>query len=282
MKYYKGEQSLDTKMYQESNKKKPGPKRKLSMEDELLMTLMKLRQNLNHDVLACLFNVSVSLVSIIVTTWTILLAKELAPLIHWPSETQLMQYYPECFSKYGKVTAIIDCTEVQTERPSLDSANSILYSNYKGRHTYKALVACTPGGTVSFISNVCGGDMSDVEVVRRSSLLDKVNRGDKIMADKGFSNRDDFLMKGADLIVPEILRKDTQFTSTKNIVNAEISNARIHVERVIGRMKDFKILQGPIPLTFADIVDQIFIVCGCLVNLMGILVPLKPKSSFVN
>ena len=30
------------------------------------------------------------------------------------------------------------------------------------------------------------------------------------------SNRDDFLMKGADLIVPEILRKDTQFTSTKN------------------------------------------------------------------
>ena len=44
-------------------------------------------------------------------------------------------------------------------------------------------------------------------------------------------------------------------------------------------MKDFKILQGPIPLSLADIVDNIFIVCGGLVNLMGILVPLQSKSN---
>ena len=95
---------------------------------------------------------------------------------------------------------------------------------------------------------------------------------------KGFSNKDDFLIESAQLITPEILRKDTQFTVAKNVVNAEISNARIHVERVIGRMKDFKILQGPIPLAFVDIVDHIFVVCGCMVNLMGILVPLQSKS----
>ena len=190
----------------------------------------------------------------------------------------MTQYYPQCFEKYGTVSAIIDCTEVQTERPTLDSANSMLFSNYKGRHTYKALIACTPGGTVSYVSQVCGGDMSDVDVVRKSGLLNKIKKNDKIMADKGFSNKDDFLMEGAQLITPEILRKDTQFTVAKNVVNAEISNARIHVERVIGRMKDFKILQGPIPLAFADIVDHIFVVCGCMINLMGILVPLKSKS----
>ena len=279
MKYYKGEQSLDTKSYQESNSKKPGPKRKLTMEDELLLTLMKLRLNLNLEFLASMFHVSVSLVSSIISTWTILLSKELAPLIHWPSHEQLMQYYPQCFQKYGTISAIIDCTEVQTERPTLDSANSMLFSNYKGRHTYKALIACTPGGTVSYISHVCGGDMSDVEVVRRSGLLDKIQKNDRIMADKGFSNKDDFLFEGAQLITPEILKKDTQFTVAKNVVNAEISNARIHVERVIRRMKDFKILQGPIPLSLADIVDNIFVVCGCLVNLMGILVPLQSKSN---
>ena len=71
--------------------------------------------------------------------------------------------------------------------------------------------------------------MSDVEVVRKSGLLDKLARNDKIMgmADKGFSNKNDFLIVGAELITPEILRKDT----SKNIVNAEISNARIHVDR---------------------------------------------------
>lgn len=278
MKYYKGEQSLDTKSYQESNGKKPGPKRKLSMEDELLMTIMKLRLNLNLEFLASMFQVSVSLVSSVVSTWIILLSKELVPLIHWPSHEELTQYYPQCFEKYGTVSAIIDCTEVQTERPTLDSANSMLFSNYKGRHTYKALIACTPGGTVSYVSQVCGGDMSDVDVVRKSGLLNKIKKNDKIMADKGFSNKDDFLMEGAQLITPEILRKDTQFTVAKNVVNAEISNARIHVERVIGRMKDFKILQGPIRLAFADIVDHIFVVCGCMINLMGILVPLKSKS----
>ena len=243
------------------------------MEDVLLITLMNIRLNINLKVSGVH-----SLISSAVSTWIILLSTELAPLLHRPSIEQLMQNDPQCFEKYGTVTAIIDCTEVQTERQTLDSANSKLFSNYKGRHTYKALIACTPGGTVSFISDVCGGDMSDVEVVRKSGLLDKLARNDKIMADKGFSNKDDFLILGAELITPEILRKDTQFNTSKNIVNAEISNARIHVERVIGRMKEFKILQGPIPLSLADIVDQILVVCGALVNLMGILVPLQSHT----
>lgn len=174
--------------------------------------------------------------------------------------------------------AIIDCTEVQTERPSLDSTNAAMYSNYKERHTYKVLVACTPGGTVSYISDAVGGDMSDVELVRRCGILDKLKRDDKVMADKGFSNKDDFMIGGVELITPEFRKKDIQFTVAKNVINAEVSNARIHVERVIGRIKDFKILQGPIPLTLADLIDPIFTVCGCIVNLLGILVPLSSKK----
>lgn len=278
MKYYKGEQSVDTKAYQESNTKKPGPKRKVCLEDELLMCLMKLRLNLSHEFLASMFKVSPSLVSSIVSTWICLLALELKPILHWPSDVQLLQYYPDCFKKYGKVCAIIDCTEVQTERPSLDSTNAAMYSNYKERHTYKVLVACTPGGTVSYISDAVGGDMSDVELVRRCGILDKLKRDDKVMADKGFSNKDDFMIGGVELITPEFRKKDIQFTVAKNVINAEVSNARIHVERVIGRIKDFKILQGPIPLTLADLIDPIFTVCGCIVNLLGILVPLSSKK----
>ncbi|XP_063436558.1 uncharacterized protein LOC134717991 [Mytilus trossulus] len=157
--------------------------------------------------------------------------------------------------------------EVQTERPSLDSTNSALYSNYKSRHTYKVLVACTPGGTVSFVSHATGGDMSDVELVRRCGILDLFEKGDKVMADKGFNNKDDFLLGDVELIIPAFARKNIQFRESKNISNTEISNARIHVERVIGRMKDFKILQGPIPLILSDVVDNIVFVCGCLVNL---------------
>ena len=87
-----------------------------------------------------------------------------------------------------------------------------------------------------------------------------------------------FLLGDVQLIIPEFAKKNVQFTETKNINNAEISNARIHVERVIGRLKDFKIMQGPIPLILNDLVDKMFIFCGCLVNLSGVLVPLHSKS----
>lgn len=278
MKYYKGEDSVETSSYQESNVNKPGPKRKLCLADELLLTLMKLRLNLNQEFLASLFHVSPSLVSSVITTWISLLAFELKPLIHWPTRAQLDQYYPDCYKKYGKICAIIDCTEVQTERPSLDSANSALYSNYKSRHTYKVLVACTPGGTVSYVSDAVGGDMSDVEIVRRCGILNYFEKGDKVMADKGFNNKDDFLLQDVELIIPSFANKNVQFRETKNVTNAEISNARIHVERVIGRMKDFKIMQGPVPLILHDLIDKFVFVCGCLVNLSGVLVPLHSSK----
>ena len=276
MNYFRGEKSSSDKYYQVNDKNKPGPKRKLCLEDELFITLIKLRHNVNIEFIAGLFNVSASLISVTITTWISLLALELKPLIYWPSQEQLKRYYPECFRRYGdNVCAIIDASEVQTERPSMTSANSVLYSNYKQRHTFKVLVACTPGGSISFISEAAGGDMSDVEMVRRSGILEKLKNGDKVLADKGFTNIDDFLMKEVELIIPEFKRKDEQFSLSQNIYNADVSNARIHVERVIGRWKNFKITKGPIPLTMMNMVDKLFFVVGALVNLMGILVPIK-------
>jgi len=55
----------------------------------------------------------------------------------------------------------------------------------------------------------------------------------------------------------------------------DVSNASIHVERVIGRWKNFKITRGPIPLTMIDMVDRIFTVVGAFVNTMGVLVPIS-------
>ena len=55
--------------YQTSGKKKPGPKRVLKLEEEFVMTLVRLRLGLMGRHLAGTFSVSPSQVSHIVTTW---------------------------------------------------------------------------------------------------------------------------------------------------------------------------------------------------------------------
>ena len=79
---------------------KPGPERKLSLQQEFLLVLMKLRLGLMVKGLA-------------------FLSKELSVLIIWPSARQIKSMLPNCYKKlYPKVRIIIDCTEVFTETPS--------------------------------------------------------------------------------------------------------------------------------------------------------------------
>ena len=58
-----------------------GPSRKLSLEQKLLLTLMKIRFNLLNDDLAFRFQISNGKVSQIFITWIKLLAKELSVLV---------------------------------------------------------------------------------------------------------------------------------------------------------------------------------------------------------
>ena len=127
-------------------------------------------------------------------------------------------------------------------------------------------------GSVSFVSDTAGGDMADVEIVRRSGILDKLEKGDVVLADKGFRDKSDFLLKGCKLVIPELSKKGVTFTEEVNVKNAAIPNLRIHVERVIDRIKEFKILRGDFSLLRNDIIHHVFTVCGVLVNLQGVMV----------
>ncbi len=222
--YFKSAQSQKVKRYQIAAEKKPGPQRKLSPENELLLTLMKLRLNLS---LAYLFKVCTSVVSQIISTWLALLAKELRPLLYWPTQEQIHLYYPECFKKYKHVRAIIDCTEIPIQKPSLAKANSQIYSQYKGRPTAKVLVACTPAGTVSFVSKAAGGCMSDKEIVKRSGIIDMLERGDILLADRGFNIQELFLDKGVTLVIPPFLKSKKQFSDADDRRTKQVANAQI-------------------------------------------------------
>ena len=149
----------------------------------------------------------------------------------------------------------------------------------------KGIIAVTPSGAVSFVSQLYGGNISDRELTERCGLLDLLEPGDSVRADRGFSIADlldllepgDSVMadrgfsiadlldaKGVRLNMPPMKTKD-QFTQHELTTTRRIASLRIHVERAIGRIKSYKILQD-IPNNMAKVADQIFFVCAMLSN----------------
>ena len=95
-----------------------GPPRKLTLEQELLLTLMRLHLGLLLEDLAWRFNTSAGTASSIFISWVKLLSKELSWFIIWPSRPQIRSALPNCFRKcYPGVRVIIDCSEIFVETP---------------------------------------------------------------------------------------------------------------------------------------------------------------------
>ena len=175
--------------------KKSGSPRKLSLEQEILLTLMKLRLALLTEDLAFRFDVSSARASSIFITWIKLMSKELSVLIIWPSRSQVRKTLP-------KVRCIIDCFECFTETPSGLDLAATTWSQYKHHYTFKALVAITPNGAISYVSPTYGGRAADIFIVKDSGFLDLLQPFNEVMADRGFKIKKELVMRMASLCIP--------------------------------------------------------------------------------
>lgn len=70
------------------------------------------------------------------------------------------------------------------------------------------------------------------------------------MADRGFLLEEQFAMRSVKLITPSFTKGKSQLSPAEVELSRQMSRARIHVERVIGRLKDFQILGGTMPIAF--------------------------------
>ena len=279
MQYWKGERLIKgSQPYQEDeNRKKPGPSRKLSFLDEFLLVLMRLKAGLFVQDLADRFGVSISSVSRICITWINLLYFELKDIFPFPSQELVRKNMPEEFAEFASTRIILDCTELFIQRPSAMLAQSETWSDYKHHNTWKLLVGVTPNGQVSFLSDLWGGRVSDKQITRESGVLALLDSGDNVMVDRGFDIRD-IIPDGVMLNMPPFLAGRDQLTATETEETMTIASVRIHVERAIGRIKTYHILDGCLPNTLSPYATQIATVCGLLTNFLPpLLPPAKPK-----
>ena len=247
----------------------------LTLADEMLIVLMKISRGSTNKLIAFLFDVDESKVTKIFHRWIDIMFQSLQPLVMWPDKEMLVANMPSCFKpRYAKVVCIIDCTEVFIQRPTSLTARGQTYSNYKNHNTIKFLVATTPTGAVSFISKCWGGRVSDRHLTVSSGLLRHLKYGDLVLADRGFDIIDDLAMVGASLAIPPFTRGKPQLSQREVEFSRQLSNIRIHVERAIGRMKTYKILNSMLPIRLIKqdhetecTIDKIVFVCAALCNL---------------
>ena len=61
----------------------------------------------------------------------------------------------------------------------------------------KGLVGITSNAVISFVNDLYNGSISDPEIVQKSGYMKHLNRGDFLIADKGFTIQDDLASVGA-------------------------------------------------------------------------------------
>ncbi|KAK2549093.1 hypothetical protein P5673_030462 [Acropora cervicornis] len=247
---------------------KQGRPRTLKPVDEFFLTLCRLRQGFAEVHLAHLFNISQPTVSRIFISWINFMYLKLGHINIWPSRELTNATMPEDFkAKYPTTRVIIDCTEVRCEMPSSLLLNSELFNSYKHHTTLKALVGISPKGFFTFIGQLYTGSISDREIVEKSGFLNlPFPNGDSVMADKGFTI-EDILPLGVSLNIPPFLGMSDQMSAEDVIATQEIASLRIHVERAINKVKNFRIFDGVIPLRLFGIVNQMWSVSAMLCNI---------------
>lgn len=248
-----------------------------STKDCVILTFMKLKQNLSYSVLAILFQCSNSNCKKLITETICLLSVILKPMIPWPTKNEILCNLPKCFKNFESTRIIIDCIEIPIMKPKSLSASIITYSNYKSTYTAKFMTCVTPAGIISFISQGYGGRASDKFIFENSNVIDLLEENDAIMADKGFLIDSLCAKKHVKLFRPPFLRGKQQLTQTEALLNKSIASARVHIERVNQRIKIFNIF-SKFPSSLLSKIDEIFLIACAIVNLS---VPILNNNKFM-
>lgn len=260
-------EKIDTPYY-----KKHGRKRSTSPEQELFIVLARLRCGLLEEDIAVRCNMSVSHVSRICITWIDFLHCRLRALPVWASKETIQHTMPNCFKEmYPDTRVILDCTEIFIQMPTSFRSQSVTFSSYKHHNTAKGLVGIAPNGAITYVSDLYTGRISDKQIVKDCGILNLLESGDNVMADRGFDVESD-LPEGVSLNIPPFMNGKDQLSLEEETETRRIASVRIHVERAIERIKNFRILQSVYPINMAAELNKIWIICSYLCNFLPPLV----------
>ena len=238
--------------------------------NELFLTLIKLRLAKEDYALSLDFGICQSTVSSVIKTWILFMYYELNELNFWPERHAIDEHFPSKFKKaFPSTRVILDATEIPVQKRKNCDAQRMTFSNYKNTNTLKTMVGVTPRGVVSYVSPAYGGCTSDRQIIERSSLLNEegfFQTGDSILADRGIMVQDLFASKNVTVNTPTSMKGKSQLDPVTVVKDRRIASKRIHVERLIGYTKSYKIFKKALSTKQINMGSYIIKVCFMISN----------------
>lgn len=104
-------------------------------------------------------------------------------------------------------------------------------------------MSITPDGLINYVSTGFGGRITDQVILSSSGYLELLKPGMYVMADRGF-NKIELLVRSSESILVRPASVCAGMKSSKKEVreSRKIAGLRIHIERAIRRIREFKFL----------------------------------------
>ena len=202
-------------------KKKLGRKCKVSLLEQIMITLFKLRYNLPDRIMEDLFNIDHVTISRIILRISFYLSQLKVNL-----------------SKEEEIYYCVDSTVLRIGK----GKSKETYSGYKHHHGVKFQVVINNESYIKHVSKSYSSSIHDKKlfISEYKSLISKIDKNINILGDKGYSG-----LKEYKVDIP-IKRNELPYKENKEIIKIEnkvLSSKRIKVEHVFAYIKSYRIMQ---------------------------------------
>ena len=213
----------------------------LSMADQVLLTIVWLRQYPTYPVLGYLFGLDDRPAARTVARLLPLLAAAGLDSMRLPDPgPQHRQDLPQLLKNTPGLLVLVDTFEQRAQRPADQAEQKEWYSGKKKCHTIKVQVAVEEAtGRIVDVADSVPGPTADITCFKESGLRERLPPGTGLMGDSAYQGLDKLHPEGYS---PRKKPKGQLRPDEDRSYNREIARRRIKVEHSIGRLRRFQAL----------------------------------------
>lgn len=214
----------------------------MSARDQILMTVVWLRQYPTHEVLGYLFGVSDSTPSRYLKRVLPLLEAAGQDGMRMPRTGRNGRPLERLLAEIPELAVLIDSFEQRVQRPQERQEADAYYSGKKKQHTLKSQVAVDEySGEIVDVAESVRGPTHDMTLLRQSNLLNRLPIGVGALGDLAYTGIDKLHPQGLGA-APRKKPRGQERPTADMAYNTAFARRRIVVENTIGRLRTYQSL----------------------------------------